>query len=312
MKKIISFILVALLLFTPVGCNQNEQMDEMEQRIAQLEKALQNQADVNDELSADLEEQKSANEWLGQLILTQQGLLDEQKQAIDSQQGVLDEQKEVIDSQQKQLDLAEKAIDNLLGKPIEFTAQTPIYDYNLFDDYELIKYFELYPSGDKSNFESFMDYYNTEFREIFDEKHFLLNASEDEVAVNGGQTYGVSAQNIDGEYVNPIIFDNRFVWDEAIKNYMYKKDEEESDIGRLSTVHLTMYLAPLPADYNSWHSKDCIRLEFGELQKEGYAEMYFNIYVGSRCIGTCYYSANATLTYRWFERYFRENMFLGE
>ena len=114
MKKIISFILVALLLFTLVGCNQNEQMDEMEKKIAQLEQALQNQADVNDELSAELQEQKSANEWLGQLILTQQGLIDKQQETIDDQRAEIESMK--------------GAIDNISGKPIQFTESAPVYD----------------------------------------------------------------------------------------------------------------------------------------------------------------------------------------
>ena len=241
MKKILSLILVALLLFTLVGCNQNEQMDEMAQKITQLEQALQNQADVNNELSAELEQQKSANEWLGQLILTQQG---------------------VIDKQQTQIGRAEEAIDNLLGKPIEFTESAPVYGpregeillADIRNDY----------SGDDI-FANFMNYYNTEFRETFTEEFILLNVLTNIIDPCCGHNFYVYAENIEGEYVNPMIVDFRNVYDESIKCYDYYDWDREGIIGPLNTASLSIYLAPIPSDFDKDLLRgDNFRLKFGQ------------------------------------------------
>ncbi|MBE5730514.1 MAG: hypothetical protein E7350_01005 [Clostridiales bacterium] len=311
MKKIVSLMLVLMLIFTLVGCNQNEQMDEMAQKIAQLEQALQNQADVNNEVSAELEQQKAANDWLGQLILTQQGLIVKQKQAIDSQQGLIDGQKEVVDSQQKQIDLAQKAIDNLLGKPIEFTAEAPVYGLR---EESVLLFMTDSPGNTDDVLPSFMNYYNTEFKDAFDERFLLLDADDNEI---GGCCTGfqirVCAESVDGEYVNPMIIDYRDVFDESIKYYNYYK-ELNSIGGAFCTVDLSTYLVPLPNDFNKELLREggYLNLVFGQERDTEYPRTYCNIYVGRTCIGTCYYSVNATLTYRWFERYFEENLFLGE
>jgi len=282
-------MLVLMLTFMLVGCNQNEQMDEMAQKIAQLEQSLQEQADI-------LEEKLNINNSL--------------YEKIDEQEEKLAQQEETIDKQQAQIKNAEKAIDNLMGKPIEFTAQAPVYDFSALDGYERIKYFDLYPSEDKSNFESFMDYYNTEFREAFDEKHFLLKCSETEVPY-GNQIYSVCAQNIDGEYVKPIICDLRRVRDEAINSYEYYTYVDGGIYGLLSTVELNIYLVPLPEEYYLYdYWRGDLRLVFGRGEENKLD--YFNIYIDRTCIGTCYYETHATLTYRWFERYFQENLFIGE
>ena len=289
-------MLVVLLLFTLVGCNQNEQMDEMAQKIAQLEQALQNQADVNDELSTELDEQKVANDWLGELVLTQQDLIDKQQKTIDEQQ--------------TQIGRAEEAIDNLLGKPIELTAKAPVYGpregeillANIRNDY----------SGDDI-FANFMNYYNTEFRETFTEEFILLNVLSNIIDPCCGHNFYVYAENIEGEYVNPMIVDFRNVYDESIKCYDYYDWDREGIIGQLITASLSIYLAPIPSDFDKDLLRgDNFRLKFGEQETEENPKHYCNIYVGGTCIGTCYYSTNATLTYRWFERYFEENLFIGE
>ncbi|MBR2970593.1 MAG: hypothetical protein IKC48_02210 [Clostridia bacterium] len=294
MKKIISLMLVVLLLFTLVGCNQNEQMDEMAKKIAQLEQALQNQADVNDELSTELDEQKAANDWLGQLLLTQQGLLDEQ-------QGV-------IDKQQTQIGRAEEAIDNLLGKPIEFTESAPVYGPRE-DEVELKKFFGYHPS----QMDDFKNYYETEFREVFDEEFYLL---ENTNFVGGAShSFYFYAEENDGEYVNPMIREEYYVYDVALKEYADHWTRDEDMDGGAATVHFDVYLAPFPGLHFqidlAWH----LDLYFGK-ETVGEKEItYFNIYLGNQfavCIGTCYYKSYAPLTARWFEKYIMNNLFKME
>ena len=279
MKKIISLILAALLLFTLVGCNQNEKMDEMAQRIAQLEQTLQNQADVNDELN--------------ELILTQQG---------------------VIDKQQTQIGRAEEAIDNLLGKPIEFTESAPVYGPRE-GEVELKSFRETFTLGEGSvsSMEHFNSYYETEFREMFDEEFYFLYP-EDYVDIPSHLIYAYAEEN-DDAYVNPMIRQVFYVHDVAQKEYAHHR-LEGFDV-YITSVYFDVYLAPSPEFVYELDFSMHLWLFFGQ-DKVGEEEItYFNIYLGGDfdlvCIGTCYYEAKTTLTTRWYEKYFMQNLFkLGD
>ncbi|MBE5730513.1 MAG: hypothetical protein E7350_01000 [Clostridiales bacterium] len=281
MKKIISLMLVLMLTFMLVGCNQNEQMDEMAQKIAQLEQALQNQADVNDELN--------------ELILTQQGLLDEQ-------QGV-------IDKQQTQIGRAEEAIDNFLGKPIEFTESAPVYGPRE-GEIELKKFFGYHPS----QMDDFKNYYETEFREVFDEEFYLL---ENTNFVGGAShSFYFYAEENDGEYVNPMIREEYYVYDVALKEYWDHWTRDQNIDGWNATVHFDVYLAPFSGLHYQVNFKDHLRLYFGKEMVREEVITYFNIYLGGDfdlvCVGTCYYKSYAPLTARWFEKYIMNNLFKME
>ncbi|MBR2970772.1 MAG: hypothetical protein IKC48_03130 [Clostridia bacterium] len=303
MKKIVSFILVALLLFTLVGCNQNEQMDEMEKKIAQLEQALQNQADVNDELSAELQEQKSANEWLGQLILTQQGLIDKQQETIDDQRAEIESMK--------------GAIDNISGKPIQFTESAPVYDEREND--KTICYFGNLPTFSwEEPYEDFLNYYQSTYDSNTNGRLFILSPENDSNETL--QDFFIKTQSEEMPYEKPMTVEYVNIFDVTLGFFNRYSGEGEGNFA--PSVEIAFYAPAVSNEVAEQFDRTKVFLKFGNNATKGWNEgnYYFNIYMpiegegvtSNVCIGTCHYDVCANLSVEWFERFIYRNLFLGD
>ncbi|MBE5730492.1 MAG: hypothetical protein E7350_00895 [Clostridiales bacterium] len=287
MKKIISFILVALLLFTLVGCNQNEKMDEMEQRIAQLEQALQNQADVNDKLN--------------ELILTQQGVIDKQKQAIDDQRAEIESMK--------------GAIDNISGKPIQFTESAPVYCPREND--KTICYFGNLPTFSwEESYEDFLNYYQNIYDSNTNGRLFILSPENDSNKTL--QDFFIKTQSEDMPYENPMTVEYVNIFDHTLRYYAFTGEG-----GSRSSVGLSFFAPVVSKQVEEQYDKNKIFIKFGNNAtfSINYSEgHYFNIYMpievdgitSNVCIGTCHYNVCANISVEWFERFIYRNLFLGD
>lgn len=282
MKKVVCIGLVLIMLFALVGCNGRE----MEERIESLEQALKNQQETNESLQELIDRQEENNALL-------QELLNEQKEVIESQQDLLKEQEDRIE-------LMEGKLFNLMGKPIEYTEEAPIYGPREGD----IMFFKA--EGDmvsaKKNYEKFLNYYHNEFKSLMPDCQIPILTPNELIEVSNFYLY---VQNENNENVEPLLYVSTSVIDPTIGSYY--SYEGNVLFGGGHSASFEYYAPELPEQLKGLKSYSP-GIAFGKEESSKANEFYFNIYVKNICVGTCYVTTYAYISARWFKNYVKDNV----
>ena len=309
MKKLICLVLAAIMICALVGCNSVSQsdIDELQQRIAQLE-------DKNKELEDELRDQKlKFEDKLTQQESKFEDMLNEQKSEYEDK---LNEQDKKIEDTQKDLDILQQKLENLTGQKIEFTAEAPEVEPYLMGT-TMIKSFHIAPNEEeyKEDYNEFVDYVQNDVKAEYNYDFYLLNP-QDLTYANSSYSCSVHAKYKE----NSDEISEMYVWqDFDIYNDVlgdpYWEDEQYKMGAHRHSIGFIIFMKALSKGYNKVSvSRRSLSLEFGKYQtyvdeRPAAIINYFNIYVGSTCIGTCCYYARAYVSQTWLENYLIKNLF---
>lgn len=190
---------------------------------------------------------------------------------------------------------------------IKFTAVQPLYAYHPNTMQLLVSYTNHAQTDDYDSFGAFYAYYSKEYKDTVPYDFYLLKPGD-----------GITGWLSDCLYKEFQIYKRTEVSDgSVIHEYMMLRDEELENTSSTNAeiedgesnrnITLSVWSAPVPSTVTGLD----YRLEFGNNNDDGNFANYINIYVNETCIATCYYDAVCVVTYGWFSRYFKENLFRG-
>ncbi len=235
---------------------------------------------------------------LEQKIASQQQLIDEMQNKLDSD----DEIEAELEKQKELNELYKKQFRNLTGKPIEFTAKAPIYG-NKEEDETIVEY----DSFTDNPYMAFENYYK-ENRPIADDYIYYVFRPDDYldekkvlIADNYTNRHYYLVKQDENFLVNEalIIYDEVFddgTWDEELEDYAPSWKE---------SFHLVFYMAPVEKYSEKLYDYKSFRLEFGQTDS---GSTYFNMFINTYCIGTCYYQTNCYVSYTGFKEYLYDRL----
>lgn len=289
-KKILSLALAACTLFSCVACDnsQEEYQNALSQEIAALTQQISTLTQQVSDLTTELQALQASQE----------------QQTAESE--ALRQQ---LQKQTDALTLMEKRLNNLMGVPIEYTAEAPVY---LPRGEEFVyKSFTNHIDESYVPFIEFKNYLQNEFSIQYPFTFYFLNPGDDE----GGweshhrrKYYAITSESVPENDIltSPMIYEELMIYDEILGDsteFQY----EGLDGNVVWSIYLQLCFTSLPQDIPKEFHPIYLNLIFGKTNNEVW-DKYFNIYVNQICIGTCYFQTTAYVSQTWFENYFYENL----
>lgn len=293
MKKKFSLVLLFILLFTfflSACYNPNTEISELTKSIQSLQQQLE-------ELTSEIEKLKEQSDK-------------NQNEQLEGNEQLKQQLQELTD----QIDFMQKQLENLTGEPIAFTAEEPVYGPR--EREETVASFTNRGPDDYDAFADFYNYCQNNIGNKLNEDFYILNPGDNEIGwlpYIREKDYYITAERIesDGTFISPMISEYLQIYDKVLGDATLYKLEGFEGGTELSFV-MQVYLAPVPQDFETSFAPS---IEFGNKNTDRYwksgiwkEEPYFNIYLGQRCIGTCYYYTNCYISKTWFEKYLFKNL----
>lgn len=246
--------------------------------------------------------------------------LNEQIDQLKAQSEQADSQTaESLAKQSEQIELLEAQIENLMGVPVEYTEDAPVFGPRE-NDIEMVSYDNYMYNPDNPGSMSIQEAFDA-YRQYISDK--LLPTTDGSFFVFAPDTYDdaedwhfhwrtkrFAVYTKDRTLSDPILYEQIDAYDEILADrsaYKY----EGYDGGTTRSYRLLIYFSPVDYETNChWLN---FSLKFGnnstyEHYGVGKMPQYFNIYFGDTCIGTAYYQLNSYVSHSYFDRLFRKNL----
>ena len=314
MKKIICLVLAVLMTCALMACNSTKtsDIDDLQQKITELQEQLNRQSDKSKELQEQLEQQSSKNSELENELNSQKSQFEDELKKQEEKDRLLEE---LLASYERGREILKRKLDNYMGKEIEFTAQEPKFRHSLPDGRALKTFYG--PETDSNealeDCEKLGEYITNELKQEYDCDFYLLKPQFEcpnyIYIVNA--VYDKSLDDVSGKISEIALFESFNIYDEALGDETWQQVDYHAPY--LWSVSFTLHLKTLPKEHekNPEYLKRNLSLEFGRCDDTDwdYCRDYINIYVDDTCVGTCFYVTNAYISQTWFENYFKNNLF---